>query len=155
MPPKMHRNQRTSRVITNFIRSQIKVSHKTLQYINFQNFNPHAFRAEFICFHCFFSREDTSIHTFCEKTPLILTLIYFCIIFQSNYILIYVIIFLYYINSQIATPTCNQCSSSIATSGLICNVNQFISSEDIRQSLVGFCEPGALRVNGSVLIYSS
>lgn len=99
MPPKMHRNQRTSRVTTNFIRSQIKVSHKTLQYINFQNFNPHAFRAEFICFHCFFSREDTSIHTFCEKTPVILTLIYFCIIFQSNYILIYVIIFLYYINS--------------------------------------------------------
>ena len=56
----MQRNQRASRVPSSFLRSQIKVPHKTLQYINFQNFNHHAFRAEFTFFIVFYHGEYTS-----------------------------------------------------------------------------------------------
>ena len=104
-------------------------------------------------------QKQTSIHTFCERTLLILTQLYSYINFQSNYICIYVIIFLYYIKSLITTagvsPTCNQCSSSIETSGLTCNVISSLCSEDIPQSLVGFYECGTLSANGYVLTYSS
>ena len=96
LPPKMHRNQRASRVPA---KSQIKAPHKTLKYIIVQNFYPHVFRAEFIFFKLSFPRwvylKQISIHTCCERTLLILTQLYAYITFPSNYTRTYVIIFLY------------------------------------------------------------